>query len=116
MARSSPDRPQIVPKVPLYGDVNVAAHPTIGFSFPTPNPFLTIPDLSYIAPGEHSKVLYAQSDLPPGLVSGNVINGMVHNGQIVGPVPVPEPSTIVLLIAGLGGLGYALQHRRKFAM
>jgi len=92
---------------PLYGDVDALAGPTVGFNFPIGNPFYSIPD-SYIAPGNSSFVLYIESSLAPGIVMGNVINGGVHTGEIIGPVP--EPATVCLL--GLGGL---LLRRRKRA-
>ena len=95
-------------QAPLYGDVDTAAGPTVGFNFPVGNPFFGMPD-SYIAGGESSLVLYIQSSLAPGIVTGNVINGGVHSGDIIGPVP--EPATICLL--GLGSL--ALIRRRKRA-
>lgn len=98
-------------QAPLYGDVNADAGPTVGFNFPVGNPFYGVPD-SYIAPGKSSKVLYIQSSLAPGLVTGNIINGGVHTGQIIGPVP--EPGTLVLL--GMGAiwlLAYAWQRRQS---
>ena len=95
-------------QAPLYGDVDTAAGPTVGFNFPVGNPFFGMPD-SYIAGGESSLVLYIQSSLAPGIVTGNVINGGVHSGDII--APVPEPATMCLL--GLGSL--ALIRRRKRA-
>jgi hypothetical protein len=87
-------------QTPLYADVNINANPTVGFDFPVGNPFYGVPD-SFISPGDSSMVLYVQSKLPPGVVTGNLIDGQVHSGAVVGPVP--EPGTLVLLLtAGLG--------------
>jgi hypothetical protein len=92
-------------QAPLYGDVDALSGPTVGFNFSVGNPFYGIPD-SYIVPGESSLVLYVQSNLGPGIIVGNIINGGVHTGEVYGPVP--EPATICLL--GIGGL---LLRRRK---
>ncbi|MBL7134461.1 MAG: PEP-CTERM sorting domain-containing protein [Phycisphaerae bacterium] len=48
--------------------------------------------------GEHSVVLYVMSDLEPDQIIGNVINGSVASGPVVGPVP--EPATIGMLLCG----------------
>jgi hypothetical protein len=96
-------------QAPLYADVNIIASPTVGFDFPVGNPFYGVPDF-FITPGDSSMVLYVQSSLPPGLITGNLIDGQVHNGQVVGPVP--EPGTLVLLVtAGLGVLVHFCRKR-----
>ena len=99
-------------QAPLYGDVDsdgdgdVGA--TVGFNFPVGIEFYSIPD-SYIGPGKKSRVLYIKSSLPPGIVTGNIINGGVQSGDVVGPVP--EPATLSLL--ALGGLTVLLRRRRQ---
>lgn len=96
-------------QAPVTDDIDSAAGPTVGFSFPPGIPRYGVPNF-YIAPGKNSEVLYVQSNLPPGVVTGNIINGGVHSGQVVGPVP--EPGTLVLLAtAGLGLLAYAWRRR-----
>lgn len=57
--------------------------------------------------GEHSVVMYVLSDLPPDVIVGNIINGSVADGPVVGPLP--EPATIAML--GLGAL--ALLRKRR---
>lgn len=96
-------------QAPLYADVSTGASPTVGFDFPVGNPIYHVPD-SFIAPGKSSMVLYVESSIAPGVVTGNIIDGAVHSGQVVGPVP--EPGTLVLLLtAGLGMLAYAWRKR-----
>lgn len=93
-------------QVPLYGDVNPDSGPTVGFSFPVGIPGL-ITD-SYIAPGQSSAVLFIQSDLSPGLIFANVINGESQSGQVVGPIP--EPATLTIL--AIGGMSLLCGRRR----
>ena len=94
-------------QTPLYGDIDATSGPTVGFDFPVGYSTLHIPD-SFIGPGKSSMVLYIESTLSPGLVTGNIIDGQVRANQVIGPVP--EPGTLVLLLAaGLGALAYVLQ-------
>ena len=57
--------------------------------------------------GEHSVVMYVMSALSPDEITGNVIDGSVGSGPVVGPIP--EPATICLL--GLGALGLLRKRR-----
>jgi len=52
-----------------------------------------------IAVGKHSVVMYVMSRLTPDEIQGNVIDGSVGYGPVVGPV-VPEPATVALLTMG----------------
>jgi hypothetical protein len=85
-----------------YVDPTTSAGPTISFYFPQ---FL----FSQIPPGSHSTVLYVESTQAPSTVTGNVIDGSVASGPVVGPVP--EPATMALLTLGLGGM--MIRRRRK---
>jgi len=60
--------------------------------------------------GEHSRAMYVLSVLPPSLVTGNVIDGSVGTGPVVGPVP--EPQVLILLLTG-GGVLMFRRVRRK---
>jgi len=62
-----------------------------------------------ISTGQYSAVLYIQSSLEPGQISGQVINSGVAYGAVTGAVP--EPATVALL--GLGGAGAVLFGRRR---
>ena len=58
--------------------------------------------------GEHSAVMYVTGRMDPGRITGNVIDGAVASGVVVGPVP--EPATLSLL--SLGALGAVVRRRR----
>ena len=92
-----PDNFSAGDQAPLYGDVDADSGPTVGFNFPVGFPLYGIPD-SYIGVGNSSFVMYVESALAPGVVTGNVIDGMVGSVSIYGPVP--EPATIGLLALG----------------
>ncbi len=80
-------------KVPAGASVNPESGPTISFAFPGFLGYLPI------APGELSKVLYIKSTLPADEITGNIIDGTIADGPIVGPIP--EPATIGFLLCGL---------------
>ena len=90
---------------PAGASADTAAGPTVSFGFPA----WTIPSYA-IDPPEDSVTLYILSDGVPGTITGNVINGVISSGDVVGPVP--EPATMGLL--ALGGL--ALLRRRHKRM
>ena len=50
--------------------------------------------------GQHSMVLFVKSPYSPDTIIGNVIGGTAQTGLVVGPVAVPEPSTIAYLLIG----------------
>ena len=52
--------------------------------------------------GEHSLVMYVKSDREPGEIIGNVIDGSIGTGAVLGPVP--EPCTLLGIVLGAFGL------------
>jgi hypothetical protein len=63
-----------------------------------------------IYPGDHTRVMYIVSPLAPTVIIGNIIDGAVAAGPVVGPVP--EPATMSLLAFGAGLLVLRLRRRR----
>jgi hypothetical protein len=80
--------------------VDPAAGPTVSFGFPA---WLG----QAIDPGEASTTFYVVSSGVPGKIVGNVIDGTIASGEVVGSVP--EPAT--LLLFGLGGLAVVRKRR-----
>ncbi len=86
--------------IPSGASINTASGPTISFVFPG--------YINSIEVGEYGKVLYVRSTLPPDTIMGNIIDGTIADGLVVGPVP--EPATMSLL--ALGGVAVLLRRRR----
>ncbi len=85
---------------PIGASVNTLSGPTISFGF-----------MGFFDPievGEVSEVLYILSDLGPTMITGNVIDGSIADGSVVGPVP--EPATMSLLAIGALAM---LRRKRK---
>lgn len=59
--------------------------------------------------GHNSLVMYVLSDMPPGQIQGNVIDGAVATGLVVGPVP--EPASLCLL--AMGGIALIVRRRTR---
>lgn len=71
--------------------------PIVTFYYPK-DESLTIP------PGSHGNAVYVLSSLEPGLTTGNVIDGAVGSGPVVGPVPEPAMALNILFCLGAGVL------------
>jgi hypothetical protein len=56
--------------------------------------------------GQHSLIMYVVSNQAPDQITGNVIDGAVGSGLVVGPIP--EPATMTFL-----GLGAAIAFYRR---
>jgi hypothetical protein len=90
----------------IGASVDAVAGPTVSFGFPG----WMFPSWA-IDPGESSVTLYVLSDAEPGMITGNVIDGTIASGNVVGPIP--EPATLTML--ALGGLA-VLRRRRRAAI
>ncbi len=88
-------------QAPAGASVDVPAGPVLSFAFPGAMGYS-------LDPGETSVALYVLSDMPPEQVIGNVINGTIASGPVV--APVPEPTTVSLLVLGAGMM---LSRRRR---
>ncbi len=64
-----------------------------------------------IAPGAYGNAIYVLSSLEPGLTTGNVIDGSIGSGPVVGPVP--EPTTALNIVLGFLGAGLLARRRRR---
>ena len=84
--------------------IDAMAGPTISFGFPG---WLG----QVIDPGESSCVLYVLSSSDPGLICGNLINGSITQGEIVGAIP--EPACLTLMACGTIGLLARRQRHRQ---
>lgn len=71
--------------------VDSAAGPTVSFGFPAWQ-------AQEIDPCEASKTFYVLSNGIPGMIMGNVIDGTIASGEVVGAIP--EPATIIMLSLG----------------
>ena len=96
-------------QAPVGASVDPASGPTISFGFPSP---WVVGNPSYaIDPGEDSVTLYILSTGEPGTIIGNVIDGTIGSGPVVGPIP--EPGTLALLGLGAGMLFLRKRRTRK---
>ena len=103
LTANAPDGFTLGQQAPMGASVNPDAGPTVSFVFPG---YL----LGQIDPGKSSHTLYVLSDKAPSLIDGNIINGAVASGLIVGPLP--EPATLGIISAGAVML-YLLRGKMK---
>ncbi|MFB3894318.1 MAG: PEP-CTERM sorting domain-containing protein [Phycisphaerae bacterium] len=91
-------------QAPAGASVDVPAGPVLSFAFPGAMGYS-------LDPGETSVALYVLSDMPPEQVTGNVINGTIASGPVV--APVPEPTTVSLLVLGAGMMLFGRRSARR---
>lgn len=65
--------------------------------------------------GEESEVLWLLSDMPPTYWIGALSDGLPSPGTGLVPVPSPEPTTGMLLMMSVLGLGVIISRRRQKA-
>jgi hypothetical protein len=93
-------------QLPTGASVDPDAGPTVSFGFPS---WMG----KAIAPGKSSSTLFVITNHEPGLIQGNVIDGAIATGQVVGPVP--EPTSLLLLGGGAAMLLWRRTRRRALS-
>ena len=102
-----PDDFALGDQLPIGVHVDASSGPTISFGYP--GPWLPGDTSWAIDPEESSVTLFVLSNYGVGMIMGNVIDGEIGSGDIVGPLP--EPTTISLLC--LGAVLAARRRRRR---